>query len=137
MHKESNQTFYTCYAESKDGKQWNKVNLDVVPGTNIVDICNRDAATVWLDRFEKDPQKRWKFFNIERRAADKRWQVVLKYSSDGRKWSRGVAQSGDVYDRSLLSTIRLRTAGLSACVTAHRCQAVRGLILKTKIPKHS
>lgn len=100
MHKESNQTFYTCYAESKDGKQWNKVNLNVVPGTNIVDTCNRDAATVWLDRFEKDPRKRWKFFNIERRATDKRWQVVLKYSSDGRKWSRGVAQSGDVYDRS-------------------------------------
>ncbi len=100
MHKESSQTFYTCYAESKDGKKWRKVNLDVVPGTNVVDTCWRDAATVWLDRFEKDPQKRWKFFNIERRAADKRWQVVLKYSSDGRRWSRGVAQSGDVYDRS-------------------------------------
>ena len=26
---------------------------------------------------------------------DKRWQIILKYSADGRKWSRGVAQSGD------------------------------------------
>ena len=54
MHKESNQTFYTCYAESKDGKNWVKKKLDIVPGTNIVDTCNRDAATVWLDRYEKD-----------------------------------------------------------------------------------
>ena len=100
MHKESNQTFYTCYAESKDGKHWEKKKLDLVPGTNIVDTCNRDAATVWLDRYEKDPNKRWKFFNIERRASDKRWQIILKYSADGRKWSKGVAQSGDIYDRS-------------------------------------
>ena len=100
MHKQSNQTFYTCYAESKDGKKWKKVNLDIVPGTNIADTCDRDAATVWLDRTERNPQKRWKFFNIERRATDKRWQMILKYSADGRKWSRGVAQSGDVYDRS-------------------------------------
>lgn len=100
MHKEDNQTFYTCYAESQDGKKWEKVNQDIVPGTNIVDTCNRDASTVWLDRFEKDPSKRWKFFNIERRSTDRRWQFVLKYSSDGIHWSKGVAQSGDLYDRS-------------------------------------
>lgn len=100
MHKQSNQTFYTCYAESKDGKNWKKVNLDIVPGTNIVDTCDRDAATIWLDRTEKNPDRRWKLFNIQRRSTDKRWQIILKYSADGRKWSRGVAQSGDVYDRS-------------------------------------
>ena len=27
----------TCYAESFDGKVWIKPELDVVPGTNIVD----------------------------------------------------------------------------------------------------
>lgn len=100
IHKQDKQTFYTCYAESKDGKKWEKVNLDIVPGTNIVDTCNRDAATVWLDRTEKDPAKRWKFFNIERRPTDRRWQVVLKYSSDGIHWSKGVAQSGDQGDRT-------------------------------------
>lgn len=100
MHKEDRQTFYTCYAESEDGKLWKKVNQDVVPGTNIVDTCNRDASTVWLDREEKDPSKRWKFFNIERRPEDRRWQVVLKYSADGIHWSRGVAQSGDQGDRT-------------------------------------
>ena len=100
IHKDEKQTFYTCYAESDDGKLWKKVNQDIVPGTNIVDTCNRDAATIWLDREEKDPNKRWKFFNIERRPGDRRWQVVLKYSADGIHWSKGVAQSGDQGDRT-------------------------------------
>lgn len=100
IHKQDNQTFYTCYAESNDGKHWNKVNQDVVPGTNIVDTCDRDASTVWLDRAEPNPAKRWKFFNVERRINDKRWQVVLKYSADGIHWSKGVAQSGDQGDRT-------------------------------------
>lgn len=101
LYKEGErQFFYTCYAESKDGKHWVKPNLDVVPGTNIVDTCRRDAATIWLDRNEKDPSKRWKFFNIEYRPNDNRWQIVLKYSSDGIHWSKGQAQSGDMYDRT-------------------------------------
>lgn len=101
LYKESNrQFFYTCYAESKDGKIWTKPNLDIVPGTNIVDTCRRDASTVWLDRNEKDPNKRWKLFNIEYRTNDNRWQIVLKYSADGIHWSKGKAQSGDVYDRT-------------------------------------
>lgn len=100
IHKGDKQTFYTCYAESIDGKKWEKVNQDIIPGTNIVDTCNRDAATVWLDRFEKDPNKRWKFFNIERRPSDRRWQFILKYSFDGIHWTKGVAQSGEMYDRS-------------------------------------
>lgn len=100
IHKQSNQTFYTCYAESEDGKHWTKPTLELVPGTNIVDTCNRDAATVWLDRMEKDPAKRWKFFNVERRPLDSRWSCILKYSADGIHWSEGVAQSGDLYDRT-------------------------------------
>lgn len=100
IHKQDKQTFYTCYAESKDGKTWIKPQLDIVEGTNIVDTCNRDAATVWLDRNEKDPAKRWKFFNVERRPTDRRWSCILKYSADGIHWSEGVAQSGDLYDRT-------------------------------------
>lgn len=100
MHKEERQTFYTCYAESADGEHWRKANQDIVPGTNIVDTCNRDAATVWLDREESDPARRYKFFNIERRKGDRRWQMILKYSPDGIHWSRGVAQSGDMGDRT-------------------------------------
>lgn len=100
IHKQDPQTFYTAYAESDDGKHWIKPNLGIYKNTNVVDTANRDAATVWLDRNEKDPAKRWKFFNIERRPTDRRWQVVLKYSSDGIHWTRGAAQSGDQGDRT-------------------------------------
>lgn len=100
LHKEDSQTFYTGYAESEDGKRWTKPALDIWNQTNIVDTCNRDAATIWLDKQEKDPSKRYKMFNVERRPTDRRWQFILKYSSDGIHWTEGVAQSGDLYDRS-------------------------------------
>lgn len=99
FYKKGKPVFYTCYAESEDGKKWVKPALDICDGTNIVDTCQRDAATIWLDRNENDPNKRWKFFNVERRN-DQRWQFVLKYSADGIHWSKGVAQSGDMFDRS-------------------------------------
>lgn len=100
IHKQDKQTFYTCYAESDDGIHWVKPELELVKGTCIVDTANRDAATIWLDRNEKDPARRYKMFNVERRPTDRRWQFILKYSSDGIHWSDGVAQSGDLYDRS-------------------------------------
>ena len=92
-------SLYTCYAESLDGKTWAKPSLDIVPGTNVVDTMNRDASTVWLDRNEKDPSKRWKFFNVEYKPDYIQWQYVLKYSADGIHWSKPVAQSGAVSDR--------------------------------------
>ena len=92
-------SLYTCYAESLDGKIWTKPSLDIVPGTNVVDTMNRDASTVWLDRNEKDPSKRWKFFNVEYKPDYIQWQYVLKYSADGIHWSKPVAQSGAVSDR--------------------------------------
>lgn len=100
IHKGDKQTFYTGYAESTDGKHWIKPALDIYKNTNIVDTCNRDAATIWLDKQEKDPAKRYKMFNVERRPTDRRWQFILKYSADGIHWGNGVAQSGDLYDRS-------------------------------------
>lgn len=100
IHKQDKQTFYTGYAESTDGIHWVKPELDLVKGTCLVDTANRDAATIWLDRKETDPAKRYKMFNVERRPTDRRWQFILKYSPDGIHWSEGVAQSGDLYDRS-------------------------------------
>lgn len=100
IHKQDAQTFYTGYAESTDGIHWVKPELDLIKGTCLVDTANRDANTIWLDRNEKDPQKRYKMFNVERRPTDRRWQFILKYSPDGIHWSEGVAQSGDLYDRS-------------------------------------
>ena len=100
IHKGDKQTFYTGYAESTDGMHWVKPQLELVKGTCLVDTANRDAATIWLDRNEKDPAKRYKMFNVERRPTDRRWQFILKYSPDGIHWTQGVAQSGDLYDRS-------------------------------------
>lgn len=93
-------SLYTCYAESEDGKHWVKKDLGIVPGTNVVDTCNRDASTVWLDKRETDPAKRYKFFNVQYRPDYIQWQYVLKYSADGIHWSDEVAQSGAVSDRS-------------------------------------
>ena len=97
LYKER-QSFYTGYAESTDGKHWTKPAQDILEGTNIVDTANRDAATVWLDKAESDPAKRYKLFNVEK--AGRGWQITLKYSEDGIHWSEGQAQSGYVGDRT-------------------------------------
>ncbi len=100
LHKQDNQTFFTGYAESNDGKHWTKPILNVLQNTNIVDTFNRDASSIWLDKNEKDLSKKYKSFNVERRSSDRRWQYVLKYSPDGIHWEKSVAQSGEIGDRS-------------------------------------
>ena len=52
----------TCYAQSEDGIHWQRPELDVVPGTNIVCELPRDSSTVWLDHEETDPSRRFKMF---------------------------------------------------------------------------
>lgn len=98
--KVNSDSYYTCYAESIDGISWKKPDLEIYGHTNIVDTCDRDASTTWLDKNEKDPSKRFKMFNVEYDRVYRRFQVVLKYAPDGIHWERGVAQSGDVFDRT-------------------------------------
>jgi hypothetical protein len=98
--KKNSGSYYTCYAESGDGIHWKKPDLGIYGRTNIVDTCDRDASTMWLDKFEKDLSKRFKMFNVEYDKIYRRFQVVLKYSNDGIHWSKGVAQSGDIFDRT-------------------------------------
>lgn len=88
----------TCYAESADGVNWVKPELDIVPGTNIVDTLEHDCVTVMLDRHDPDPSRRYKMFNV---AFNKPSSVsmVLKYSPDGIHWSEPAALSGELYDR--------------------------------------
>lgn len=78
---------------SKDGIHWDKPELDVVPGTNIVHTSSRDSGTVWLDLFEKDPSKRFKM-SIYRGGS-----LQLSASADGIHWSNPVT-SGPTGDRS-------------------------------------
>lgn len=88
----------TCYAESDNGIDWTKPELDVIPGTNIVDTLEHDCVTVILDRYDKDLAKRYKMFCV-RFDTPSAVSMVLKYSADGIHWGCPKAISGDLYDR--------------------------------------
>ena len=89
----------TAYAESIDGIKWEKPDLGIFGNTNITDNTSRDASTIWLDKNEKDLSKRYKMFVITV-TKDNLWPMILKYSPDGTHWSKGIAQSGGMLDRS-------------------------------------
>ena len=77
----------TAYAISKDGVAWEKPELDVKKGTNLVQTSTRDSSTVWLDLVEKDPKKRYKMFRSASRPERKSWCLWVHFSADGVHWS--------------------------------------------------
>ena len=83
----------TAYATSKDGIHWTKPELDVVPGTNLVQKGWRDSSTVWLDLDAGNPQSRFKM------AYFTGGRLVLQTSPDGIHWSEPV-HSGPTGDRT-------------------------------------
>jgi hypothetical protein len=83
----------TGYATSEDGIHWTKPELDVVPGTNLVQKGWRDSSTVWLDLVTDDPQSRFKM------AYFTGGNLVLQTSPDGIHWSEPV-RSGPTGDRT-------------------------------------
>ena len=100
---------YTCYAQSRDGIHWEKPELDVVPGTNIVmdhtltdleleHTNGRDSGTVWLDHNAKTPAERFKMMVRDQGAGDHEIFV----SSDGIHWGDPVVATGAAQDRSTL-----------------------------------
>ena len=89
----------TCYATSKDGIHWDKPNLDVRPGSNIVDPAARDSTTVWLDLQEKNPARRYKF---ARYYKDRAWTQSLHFSPDGIHWSEAITRRKIRGDRNTL-----------------------------------
>lgn len=89
--------YSTCYATSKDGLNWDKPTLDVVPGTNVVQKGNRDSNTVWLDLNESDPERRYKMFRFEK--TPKRG-LAFHFSADGIHWSEEVRRAGSALDRT-------------------------------------
>ena len=58
----------TALATSKDGIHWDRPNLDVVPGTNLVlpPGESRDGVSVWIDHEASDPSERYKMYRFER-----------------------------------------------------------------------
>ncbi|MCD6351309.1 MAG: glycosyl hydrolase family 32 [Armatimonadetes bacterium] len=88
----------TCYAFSRDGLHWEKPELDVVPGTNIVETTPRDSNVVWLDLQAPDPAQRYKMVvypHPERSGA-----LDVFYSADGIHWGKPVARTGPCGDRT-------------------------------------
>ena len=49
-----------CVAYSNDGLSWTKPSLPVRPGTNMVRDRLFDGNTIWLDKSEPDPSRRYK-----------------------------------------------------------------------------
>jgi hypothetical protein len=95
----------TCYATSRDGIRWEKPDLDVKPGTNVVLSGYRDSNTVWLDLEEKDPERRYKMFRVVGAGSEcevtgwNNWVFSIHFSRDGIHWSDS-GKSGRLIDRS-------------------------------------
>lgn len=88
----------TSYAESLDGKVWTKPDLGIFGHTNIVDTVNCDSRSVWLNKQETDPAKRFSTVYV---STYKGCHPELKYSADGYHWSSVVRRTVDkVQDRS-------------------------------------
>jgi hypothetical protein len=90
--------FYTCYATSTDGLNWEKPSLDIKPGTNIVQARYGISSTIWLDHDDPDPQRRFK--RVSTRFYGKPG-LALFLSPDGIHWSDVVQWgAGGAGDRS-------------------------------------
>lgn len=83
----------TGYATSQDGIHWEKPELDVFPGTNLIQKGWRDSATVWLDHHTADPAQRFKMaWYVDGRLS-------LSTSPDGIHWTEPL-RSGPTGDRT-------------------------------------
>jgi hypothetical protein len=87
----------TALATSRDGIRWQRPNLPVVPGTNIVLQHHRDSSTVWLDLDTASREARYKMatFVFEDGA------MRLSQSADGIHW-RPAGITGPCADRSTM-----------------------------------
>src|SRR5262249_11693442 len=88
----------TGYATSRDGLMWQKPDLDVRRGTNLVQAEARDSATVWLDLEDADPGRRYKLFRSHGEAG--RFGLSLYFSADGVHWGERVLRIGPCGDRT-------------------------------------
>lgn len=93
---------HTCYATSKDGLTWEKPELDVKAGTNIVQSGQRDSSTVWLDLEEKNPARRYKMFRSCSGGSTVKgaYGLATFFSPDGIHWSDPPVLTGSCGDRS-------------------------------------
>ena len=96
----------TRYTYSQDGFHWEKPELDVVLGTNIVmqhpldtrRLSRRDSATVWLDHTAESEGERFKMMTMKCDSLCNDHKIY--FSADGIHWSKPVATVGVTHDRS-------------------------------------
>ncbi len=92
----------TCYAVSRDGIHWEKPELDVVAGTNIVHDATRDSTSVILDLEEKNPARRCKMLRTYKDPGrdGHKWFRCVHFSPDGIHWSDPVNARPAIGDRT-------------------------------------
>ncbi len=80
----------TAYAESNDGLHWERPDLDIVPGSNLVlpmrEGYLRDGGCVWLDSFTSNSNERFKMFQFYR-LPDGSESGEIYTSADGVHWN--------------------------------------------------
>ena len=87
----------TCYATSVDGRKWTKPRFN--QGTNAVKGSGRhDGNTVWLDRRESDPARRFKIAEV--RKEQQYQHYTLLQSATGLEWEVIKNRTGPIQDRS-------------------------------------
>lgn len=84
----------TALALSPDGVKWQRPQLPVVPGTNIVSTAPRDSSTVWLD-LDSPAGQRFKMAAFDITVN----RLRLYHSPDGIRWT-AAGISGRSGDRS-------------------------------------
>lgn len=107
----------TALACSQDGVHWQRPDLDVVPGTNLVwpnrDGYDRDGCLVWLDHHSSDREERFKMFQFYRYTSAQNTETSagwLHTSPDGVHWSQPVSTT-PVGDNTSFSTTRSAGSG--------------------------
>lgn len=118
---------YGCYATSKDGINWERPELDVVPGTNLClpRSIHPDSGSVIIDYETKNPAERYKCMIREPNPPGGDIPALMMTSADGIHWTQQ-AETGIMGDRSTMSYNPFRrkwVQSIRGCINdAGRCR---------------
>ena len=87
-----------CYAESVDGRRWDKPITNHTTKTNVVLYGSFDGNIVWLDHHPASPNERWLMATVPASNHFGAYQVFS--SADGISWTERVPKTGPTEDRA-------------------------------------